>query len=151
MLSPFEWKRYLGLDKSVEAVKQDSARGFKNAEFTVGDFEEYEPAEKFDFIVSPGSIHYAADARLLLKRLAASLTPNGIIVVSLWRHGHHAAIWQNIERRLNLIDSTVVTNGKGVSWDIKFSTAARARFLNKENYARFSADDNADVSGSNFW
>jgi SAM-dependent methyltransferase len=119
MLSPFEWKRYLGLDKSVEAVKQASARGFNNAEFQVGDFEEFEPAEKFDFIVSSGSIHYAADAGTLLKRLSKSLTTNGIIIVSLWRYGHHAAIWRNIERRLNLLNSTVVTNGKGVSWDIK--------------------------------
>ncbi len=119
LLRPYSWKSYVGLDKSVEAVKQAESRGFNNSKFLVTDFEEYTPTESFDFIVSLGSMHYAPDAGAVLKRFSKALSENGVFIVSLWRHGHNAAIWQNIEKEFEIIDATVVTNKKGVSWDIK--------------------------------
>jgi SAM-dependent methyltransferase len=119
LLSPYPLKSYVGLDKSVQAVKQAEAGGYKNSKFLVTDFEEYTPTETFDFIVSSGSIHYAPDASAVLKRFSSSLSENGVFIVSLWRHGHNAAIWRNIEEHFEIIDSTVVTNKGGVSWDIK--------------------------------
>ena len=119
LLSPYPIKKYVGLDKSPEAVKQANSCNFKNSKFLVTDFEEYTPTEKFDFIVSLGSIHYAPDPAAVLKRFSPSLTKNGAFIVSLWRYGHNAAIWQNIEKHFEIIDSTVVTNACGVSWDIK--------------------------------
>lgn len=119
LLSPYSWKSYLGLDKSVEAVKQAESSGFKNSKFLVTDFEEYTPTESFDFIVSLGSMHYAPDAAAVLKRFSGALSENGVFIVSLWRHGHNAAIWQNIEKEFEIIDATVVTNKRGISWDIK--------------------------------
>ncbi len=119
LLAPFSWKSYVGLDKSVEAIKQAEAAGFNNSKFLVADFEEYTPDEKFDFIVSLGSIHYVPDAAAVLKRLTGALSKNGVFIVSLWRHGHNAAIWKNIEEHFEIIDSTVVMNKIGVSWDIK--------------------------------
>lgn len=119
LLSPYSWKSYLGLDKSVEAVKQANSTEFKKSRFLVTDFEEYTPTENFDFIVSLGSIHYAPDPIAVLKRYSNALTENGVFIVSLWRYGHNAAIWKNIETHFDIIDSTVVTNGKGISWDIK--------------------------------
>jgi SAM-dependent methyltransferase len=119
LLSPYQWKNYLGLDKSPEAIKQACSYEFKNSKFLVTDFEEYAPTEKFDFIVSLGAIHYAPDPAAVLKRFSPSLTKNGVFIVSLWRYGHNAAIWQNIEKHFDIIDSTVVTNARGVSWDVK--------------------------------
>lgn len=119
LLSPYSWTSYLGLDKSAEAIKQAKAPGFINSRFLVADFEEYTPTESFDFIVSLGSIHYAPNASAVLKRLSGALSESGVFIVSLWRHGHNAAIWQNIEKDFKIVDSTVVTNKVGVSWDIK--------------------------------
>jgi SAM-dependent methyltransferase len=119
LLTPFSRKSYVGLDKSAEAIKQAEAAGFSNSKFLVADFEEYTPDEKFDFIVSLGSIHYVPDAAAVLKRFTGALSENGVFIVSLWRHGHNAAIWKNIEEHFDIIDSTVVTNKKGISWDIK--------------------------------
>ena len=119
LLGPYPLKSYLGLDKSAEAVKQAESSGFKNSRFLVANFEEYTPTESFDFIVSLGSIHYAPDASAVLKHLSSALSENGVFIVSLWRHGHNAAIWKNIEKHFEIVDSTVVTNKGGVSWDIK--------------------------------
>ena len=119
LLSPYPCKSYIGLDKSAEAVRQAESSGFKNSRFLVADFEEYSPTESFDFIVSLGSMHYAPDASALLKRYSGALSENGVFIISLWRHGHNAAIWQNIEKEFDIVDSTVVTNKEGVSWDIK--------------------------------
>lgn len=119
MLSAYSWKKYLGVDISAEAVKKAEARGFRDAEFRVVDFENWKPAEKFDFIISTGSICYASDPVLVLKNYAAALTENGAFVISLWRHGHNSAIWKKIEESFEIIDSTVVTNHKGLQWDVK--------------------------------
>lgn len=119
MLSAYPWKSYLGVDISAEAVKKAETRGFPDAEFQVVDFENWKPAEKFDFIISTGSICYATDPVRVLKNYAAALTENGAFVISLWRHGHNSAIWKKIEENFEIIDSTVVTNHKGLQWDVK--------------------------------
>lgn len=119
LLSAYSWESYLGVDVSPEAVRQGNERGLKDARFEVADLNEWTPTEKFDFILSTGSICYFKDPVAFLKRYSAALSENGVFVISLWRHGHNHVIWRNIEKHFKVIDSTVVTNGKGTIWDVK--------------------------------
>lgn len=119
LLSVYGWKSYLGLDVSAEALQQAESRGLKNARFEIGDFENWDSSEKFDFIISTGSILYAKNPVTLLRRYSNFLSENGAFVISLWRYGFNGVIWQNIEKYFGIIDSAVVTNQKGETWDVK--------------------------------
>ena len=63
LMSGFSYEKYLGLDLSNVAVERANAQNFKNSEFQIAKFEDWESDEKFDFIVSTGAIHYAEDRR----------------------------------------------------------------------------------------
>lgn len=119
LLCGYPLESYLGLDVSAEAVRQAASRELKNAAFQVADVEEWMPAEKFDFILSTGSICYFKDPTAFLRRYSMALNEGGMFIISLWRYGHNSAIWQNIEAHFKVLDSTVVTNHKGQMWDVK--------------------------------
>lgn len=119
LLSKFLYQSYLGLDLSPEVVRRASRRNIKNAEFEVADAEENLPPEKFDFILLTGAINYFKNPLDFLERCFDCLDENGLIVISLWRYGHNGVIWKNIENHFEIVNSAVVTNDKGMSWDIK--------------------------------
>lgn len=110
---------YYGLDISQEAVRRAELRTVKSAEFVVGNAETFLTDQRFDVIVSAGAIHHFNDAVALLKHHSRFLNPGGVFVVSLWRYGHNGKIWQRLEQEFDLVDSTLVTNHKGQSWDVK--------------------------------
>lgn len=119
LLSHFQMKSYLGLDVSVEAVRQATACNIPAARFQIANFEAFELTEKFDFILSTGSISYATDPVVVLQRYADALSENGAFIISLWRYGYNGVIWQNIEKHFEVLDAAVVTNRNGQMWDIK--------------------------------
>jgi len=119
LLSGYSVKNYLGLDVSAEAVRQATARKIRNSTFQVADVEEWIPEEKFDFILSTGSVCYFKDPAAFLRRYSTALNERGAFIISLWRYGHNSAIWRNIEEHFEVIDSTMVTNHKGQMWDVK--------------------------------
>lgn len=119
LLQHFPYENYLGLDVSREAVNQGRARNIPRSRFEVGDFTAEIAGGPFDFIISTGSISYAPDPLATLKSLVPLLSDNGAIIISLWRYGHNGAIWQKLEKEFTTLDATVVTNNKGLQWDIK--------------------------------
>ncbi|CAN5568515.1 hypothetical protein BH20ACI4_BH20ACI4_04010 [soil metagenome] len=98
---------------------QANLRGLKNAEFQAADFEDWQPEEKFDFIISTGAVNYAANPVAFLKKYSDYLNGDGKFVISLWRHPTNKGIWRKIEKHFKVVDSTVVTNRTGVVWNVK--------------------------------
>lgn len=119
LLSGYRFESYLGLDVSADAVRRAANREIKNAAFKVADVNDWMPDEKFDFILLTGAICYFKDPVGFLQRYARALTADGMFIISLWRYGHNSAIWKNIEEHFETVEATVVTNSKGMSWDIK--------------------------------
>jgi len=119
LLCGYPVKAYLGLDVSAEAIQQATSRQIRNSIFQVADVGEWIPKEKFDFILSTGSVCYFRDPAAFLLRYSSALNPGGAFIVSLWRYGHNSAIWRNIEEHFDVVDSTLVTNHKGQMWDVK--------------------------------
>lgn len=122
MLAHFPYAQYTGLDVSAEAIKQAQARNFPRTFFAVADFTTLitdRPQEKFDFIISTGSICYAPDPVAALQGLVPLLDKDGAFIISLWRYGHNGAIWRNLEKHFAVGDATSVTNNQAAMWDIK--------------------------------
>lgn len=125
MLAHFPYEKYVGVDVSAEAIKQAQARNFPRTRFAVADFttfaadQSHEKNEKFDFIISTGSICYAPDPVAALQQLVPFLTEGGAFVISLWRYGHNGAIWRNLEKHFTVCDATSVTNSQATTWDVK--------------------------------
>lgn len=111
--------RYVGLDLAGEAVRRAQERKLPNTEFCVGDFTAWETAEKFDYVISTGSICYADDPAAVIKKYESMLADNGLIIIALWRYGFNGVIWKKIENVLNVVDASVVTNAQGQIWDVK--------------------------------
>jgi SAM-dependent methyltransferase len=110
---------YLGLDVSDEAIAEARSRNIEGAAFRKASFEDPPPDEEFDFIISTGAIHYARNPWLVLENYSKCLSGNGKFVISLWRHRATRGIWRKIEKHFETFDSTVVSNRKGVTWDVK--------------------------------
>jgi SAM-dependent methyltransferase len=119
ILAHFPYASYLGLDVSAEAIKQAQARNIPRASFAVADFTDDLPDEKFDFIISTGSICYAPDPVAALQKLSLSLAEGGAFVISLWRYGHNGTIWHNLEKHFKVLDATVISNNQSTTWDVK--------------------------------
>lgn len=119
LLNSCSYGRYVGLDLSSEAVRRAEERNLPNAEFCVSDFTNWNADEKFDFIISTGSICYANDPVAVLKKYRNFLTDDGLFIIALWRYGYNGVIWKNIEGSFELIDATVVSNQKEQTWDVK--------------------------------
>ena len=70
-----------------EAVGVDP-RAPDAAEFRSMEFERFEPAVAVDALVASTSLHHVADPGEVVERMAAMLTPTGVIVVVEWDWEH---------------------------------------------------------------
>lgn len=119
MLDSFDWKSYVGSDKSSEAIKQAETTILKIPNFWRLISKNTSSMKNSISSFLWARFMHVPDAVTVLKRFSAALSENGVFIVSLWRHGHNAAIWHNIEKQFEIIDSTVVTNKRGIFRDIK--------------------------------
>lgn len=115
-----ELTSYHGVDLSTEAIAHAREYAPAGSVLDQADLETWMPAARYDVIVVNEVMGYFHDPALTLGRLAAALEPGGILVVSLYRWGNAAAIWQRVGRRFRSSDATVVTNAAGDKvWDIR--------------------------------
>lgn len=112
-------KSYLGIDLSPEAIKQARRRATTHVRFRVADLNRWNPPRRFSAIVFCESLNYAARPASTLARYASALEPEGVLIVSLYRHRNHGRIWKNVAREFTILDGTTVTNRKQQTWDIK--------------------------------
>lgn len=120
LLNTTSLNSYLGIDLSVEAIRQAGSLAIEKAAFEVANLEEWNPTERFDAIIFTDSLCYAQEhpANVLL-RYAQALNEGGAFIVSIYRYGNHRMLWKNIEKHFVAIDATTVKNRKRQVWDIK--------------------------------
>lgn len=118
---PDELAGYLGMDLSNEGLRHAEKLGIPNASFIHGDFETWRPAETeiWDIIVFNEVIGYARNPGETVASFLPFLAPGGVLVVSLYRWGNHAAIWRRIGRRTLVKSHLEVQGPPGVVWDVK--------------------------------
>jgi len=89
-------RRVLGLDMNGGFLDR-ARRRFPAAEFVQGSWWEI-PDEKFDVILFLSAIHYEADQRALLQKLAGHLTPTGVLVLECGVAGTGRKAWEAVKR-----------------------------------------------------
>ncbi len=119
LFQPHLFRRYLGVDLSVEGIRLARELPLVRCEFTEGNFETWRPVEKFDVIIFSECIGYAIDPGALVASFVPWLEPGGTVVISHFRFGHWQAQWRRVEQHLMVFEATTVANDRGQTWDIK--------------------------------
>jgi SAM-dependent methyltransferase len=89
-------RRVVGIDMN-DGFLARARRRFPGAEFVQGSWWEI-PDEKFDVILFLSAIHYEADQRRLLQKLAGHLTPTGALVLECGVAGTARKVWEAVKR-----------------------------------------------------
>ncbi len=117
---PDELTAYHGVDLSPEAVRLAQQRLPAGTLVQQGDLETWVPPAHYDVIVLNEVAGYFYDAAATLTRLASSLKPGGVLIVSMYRWGNTPAIWRRIDARFETLESITTTNpGGDKTWDIR--------------------------------
>jgi len=88
--------RVVGIDQSKNFLDRARLR-FPEARFVRGSWWDL-PAAKFDVILFLSAIHYEANQRALLEKLAQHLTPTGVLVLECGVAHSQAKTWQAVKR-----------------------------------------------------
>jgi SAM-dependent methyltransferase len=101
---------YVGVDLSEAAVATANAAGQERSRFVVGDVTELDVGDDFDVVVLNEVLYYAADAAAFLDRIRSLTAPDGVVLVSMWRHEGDRALWRVVDRVLTPLDRVEVRN-----------------------------------------
>jgi len=114
--APF--RRYLGVDISVEAVEQARSSAPANARFEVARIEDWTAPERFDVVIFNESLYYMRRPLETFLRYLDVVSTDGVLIVSIYRR-RWARIWKLLERHCHVLDATAVRNRQRQVWDIK--------------------------------
>lgn len=115
-LQPTDYATWLGIDVSGIAVARAQAFAGEHVCYQTGDMTRFCPGRKFDAIVFPESIGYAAEPGAVLQRYAPYLLPDGVFIVSIFATDESIAIWRELHARTKTLDARVTNNSLG-RWD----------------------------------
>jgi len=115
----YPFRRYVGVDISIEGLAKARSLGLSRVEWIEADFETWRPTETFDAIIFNESIGYATDPAATLAAFAQHLAPEGKFILSHYRYGSYAAQWRRIDTVCETVHATAVTSSQGQVWDIK--------------------------------
>ncbi len=122
LLATSELAGYLGVDISGEGLRRARALALPPPldRFEQRDFEAWTPAPgAFNVITFNECLGYAPDPLRTARRFAATLEPDGALIVSHFRSGNHAAFWRRLARDFDFPTVRLVTNSKGQTWDLR--------------------------------
>jgi trans-aconitate methyltransferase len=104
--SPFGFGHYLGVDFSRAAIDRATSLCIPAAEFEVADFETWDAPRRFDIVIFNESLYYAHQPAEMVERSLRWLNNNGLVVVSMWRHGDVRRIWKAVDSAPGFMSST---------------------------------------------
>lgn len=112
------YSRYVGIDLSGSAISAAQEHGNERSTFLAADCEEYAPAEQFDVIVFNEVLCCLQDPLRTVERYTRSLSPNGLLLVSLCTAARgSSSILSRLKRAYATVDEVrVVHSDRKVSW-----------------------------------
>ncbi|MHB1586649.1 MAG: class I SAM-dependent methyltransferase [Acidiferrobacteraceae bacterium] len=114
---------YLGTDFSEQAISRAVGRvdGPKRM-FRVADMHDFDPQRRFNMIVFNESLYYSQAPANVLRRHAAFLEPDGLLVVSMYL-SRRSPIWNEIRSVGRLLDEVQIRNRNGTCWTCQLLAA----------------------------
>lgn len=120
--------RYVGLDYSELALEVAGARARESdgrgqpplgdVRFVRGDFDQYEPGERFDAVIFSESLYYAPNPLRTIRRYTAVLNEGGVVIVSMWRRPSRARVWRTLGTELAERNRARLVVPRRPAWDI---------------------------------
>lgn len=112
---------YVGVDMNAAAISRAQARGASGATFVVADAAQGVQADgQFDVIVFNESLYYIRDPAAVFARCRQSLSPQGIMVVCMFRTYLARQLWKKL-RAFGMEELTTVS----ISNELGFSSTLR--------------------------
>jgi SAM-dependent methyltransferase len=119
-----ELTEYLGIDVAAEGLRRARARGLPHGQFVEADFETWRPQERWDVIVFNEVIGYALRPERTVRDFGRSLAPGGSIIISYYRSGNFAAIWDRLLRGWTVLESRELHGANDRVWDLRLLVPA---------------------------
>jgi trans-aconitate methyltransferase len=114
------YSKFVGMDFSLESIKQANEKKLDKAVFKVADLHYFKPEQKYDVIVFNEAFYYVHDSEKanVLQIMMNALTENGIIINSIYREGAGSWEYFKIEALQQIDFKTVTTSEAKTYWKI---------------------------------
>ena len=116
---------YHGIDISETAVSKGTEK-YPGIDFKVIDYDSEHVEGRFKLIIFNEVLYYfVKPVKIISKAVNENLATGGIMIISMYddKKGRNARIWKNIDLNFKVLSHDVVSNSKGVTWNIKTITA----------------------------
>jgi 2-polyprenyl-3-methyl-5-hydroxy-6-metoxy-1,4-benzoquinol methylase len=110
---------YHGIDISGEAISRARALPIADATFEVADLTRWEAPSPYDVVVINEVLYYIDEPCAAVARYRARLRRDGMLIISMFRHGNTRLIWRNLGRQFPLMGAAEVKNRLGEIVDVK--------------------------------
>ncbi len=98
----------LGVDYSQEAINLASAKNIPACQFLCADYRACEYPEPYGLIVLNESLYYLEDAVGVVQELSRHLSPEGVLIISMFQTLVTRRIWKALVSHYLLLQSVVV-------------------------------------------
>lgn len=113
-MDPNAYSYFMGLDFSSESIKLATRKNLPKTRFLAADAVKFHPQQQFDVIIFNEAFYYIHDSEKqnVLTRMLENLTPEGVLIISIFREG--AGCWEYFKEdsRLQELDFSVVTTAE---------------------------------------
>jgi len=120
-MNPNDYSYFMGLDFSSESIKLATKKNLPKTKFIAADAMKFQPEQSFDAIVFNEAFYYIHDSEKqnVLTRMLESLTPEGVLIISIFREGPGSwEYFKEDDRLKELYHTTVTTDEKMRYWKI---------------------------------
>jgi 2-polyprenyl-3-methyl-5-hydroxy-6-metoxy-1,4-benzoquinol methylase len=118
-LSSASISSYVGVDLSSVAIEQARQSNIPGAQFAIADAATFEPSQEFDVIVFNEMLYYLENPEEHVRRIARSLAPGGLLIVSIWYHDDGIRTWKRLKGAFDELDCVRITHAATrFKWDV---------------------------------
>jgi 2-polyprenyl-3-methyl-5-hydroxy-6-metoxy-1,4-benzoquinol methylase len=120
-------RRYVGIDLSSVAIEKAREHAVNQARFEVADAATLSPDSRFDIIVFNEMLYYMNNPEQVLARYEDFLSPNGFMIISMFRSTASLRTWRRCGARLEVLDELRIRAANANVWDIRLCRPTSAR------------------------
>jgi 2-polyprenyl-3-methyl-5-hydroxy-6-metoxy-1,4-benzoquinol methylase len=113
------YSRYVGVDRSKEAIGQALTREDEKTLFVVADATVYLPNRTFDVIIFNECLYHFDDPISIVRRYENFLNSDGLLIISICDHERTKPLWKMIEAAYHTFDEVRIVHKPKLSWTVK--------------------------------
>lgn len=115
-LKDIEYKEFLGIDLSVNAIHKAQKQGYKNATFITKDIHKFIPSIKYDIIIFNEVLYYLDNQIEMVKFFANHTKTPGYMIFSFY--GYREDLIHEIENLFELVHTEYIKQSDNKFWSV---------------------------------